>query len=449
MTRHEDLKKILKDRVADEVEYIMAAFDRKSKDRTTKDRTTKISVGLEPEGRGVGYLYVKDELLVLEEYLEAVRASLGRQRAVRVADEVERVLRGLVLLRFSGRSVPEVLDQIDSELGEGVASPNHILTVSEEVSPCAATDPQTVYEGIEPYPSVCQSNSGAGVRIFIADTGLLPDAHTHPWLAAGVTGDDDPESPGLNGGKLLPYTGHGTFVAGVLRCMAPAAEIRVGDVFPTAGSAPESDFARRMQRELRGGWDIFHLSIASPTRKNLPLLSLGEWLKPLRQRKGTACVAPAGNSGTSRPHWPGASSDVACVGALAADWRSRASFSNFGGWVDAYAPGRDLVNAYATGDFDCTMVPYAPEKRRFFGMARWNGTSFSSPILTGLIAERMWRTGENGSEAAAALLAQAHSEAIPGVGAIIVPCCDERGTRCRCGDQCRCGTQRPCGPPHR
>ena len=428
MTGQDDWRDGLKSRVADEVGYIMRCFARK-----------KIDVGLEKDGAGVGYLYAKDELLVLEQHLEAVMNHLrGREEEGIEVVGSQRVLRGLSLLQFRGKSVPEVLNVIDSAFGEGAASPNHILTVSEEVSPCAATDPQVVYEGIEPYPSVCQSSSGAGVRIFIADTGLLPDAQTHSWLAAGVDGAPDPESPELNGGSLQPYTGHGTFVAGVLRCMAPAAEIYVGAVFPTAGSARESDFALSMQAALSGGWDIFHLSIASPTRKNLPLLSFGEWMKLLRQRKGTACVAPAGNSGSSRPHWPGASPCVACVGALAADWRSRASFSNFGGWVDAYAPGRDLINAYATGNFTCEMVPYFGNVRRFFGMARWNGTSFSSPILTGLIAARMWRTGENGSEATAALLAQARSQAIPGVGAIVLPCCDERATQCGCGHQCRC-----------
>lgn len=441
MTGQDNGSQGLNPRVADEVEYIRRRFAAKK---------PAVDVGLVPDGRGgVGYLYVKGELLVLERDLAAVTESL-RRRGITV--EEQHILRGLLLLRISDKEkktvpeVPDVLEALDSDLGEGAATPNHILTVSEEVSPCAATDPIPVYDGIEPYPSVCQSNSGAGVRIFIADTGLLPAAKTHSWLATGVDGGEDPESPELNGGRLQPYTGHGTFVAGVLRCMAPAAEIYVGAVFPTAGSAPESDFALSMQQALTGGWDIFHLSIASPTRKNLPLLSFGEWMNLLRRRKGTACVAPAGNSGSSRPHWPGAAPHVACVGALAADWRSRASFSNFGGWVDVYAPGRDLINAYATGDFTCEMVPYAPEVRKFFGMARWNGTSFSSPILTGLIAARMWCSGENGSEAAAALLAQARSQTIPGVGAIVLPCCDERGTQCRCGPQCRCAPQCRCGP---
>jgi subtilisin family serine protease len=285
----------------------------------------------------------------------------------------------------------------------------------------------------------------------MADTGLLADAASHSWLAGAVAGDLDPLPPLAPGGTqpIPPYTGHGTFVAGVARCMAPAADVIVTNAFAIAGSTLESDLVPRLVAALGLGVDIFHLTIATLTRNDLPLIAFEAWLKLLRQYKGVVCVVAAGNNGSRRPTWPAAFSEVVSVGALAGDWRSRASFSNFGGWVDVYAPGRSLVNAYATGAYTCHVAPYTGQDRTFYGMAKWSGTSFSTPVMTGLIAARMSRTGENGQQAAAALLAEARSRAIPGVGAILLPCChDDRPGRpaespCRPGMRCAGCEPRP------
>jgi hypothetical protein len=408
--------------VIDEIDYVVRGF------RGSSDRRPEVKAAR--NDHGVDHVYVEGQILVRAEHLDRVLEILG-QPAERdlIRDEPERlrrVISGVALLSLADPqpTVQEALAEIDSQLGRGIATPDHVLTVAPVLSLCPATEPQSVYEGTEPYPSVRGDSGGAGALIYVADTGLLEGADkTCSWLTGVQAVDIDPLPPKLPGGvqPIPAYTGHGTFVAGVMRCMAPAADILVSNAFSVAGSQLESDLVTRLEDELRRGVDIFHLSIATATRHDLPLIAFEKWLKRLHETKGTVCIAPAGNHDDRRPNWPAAFPGVIAVGALGSDWRGRASFSNFGGWVDVYAPGRDLVNAYATGTYTCHVAPYTGQVREFYGMAKWSGTSFSTPIVTGLIAARMSRTGENAAQAAAALLAEARSQAIPGVGPVLLP----------------------------
>jgi subtilisin family serine protease len=409
------------------------------------------------EGRTVGsanevdFLFEAGTILVREEHFGQVREILGQLHLL-YGDNDERpgsepVLAGLRLVRLNPGLNPQ-LDTLETlrlireggrvevnlpgggtesvsvtAVGAGAAAPNHVLVVSGNGAGCPAEEPEPMPAGSAPYPGYTPDRAaGEGVRVVVLDTGLDETATKRSSWLTGVTGDHD---YAVNGTTLTDYAGHGTFIAGVIRCVAPLADVRVRRGFSHGGAVTEARLVRKLDEILEQDWpDVISMSAGTYCFDATRLLSFTVFNeRRLRHHKGVVLVVAAGNDGGREPFWPAAAPFTVSVGALGTHWKGKAGFSNHGGWVDVYAPGQDLVNAFPKGTYTYREPPHVGAGRveEFYGMARWSGTSFSTPIVAGLIAARMSRTGENGKDAAAALIAEAQGAAQPGVGAVLLP----------------------------
>ena len=325
--------------------------------------------------------------------------------------------------------VPDLVVRLDEIVGPGVAKPEHKIYVCPAT--CPATEPMEVPSGTtDPVPPLglgdrvpWSGSDGAGVNVGIVDTGLVSSAPgRYPWLAGAQGALENPYTTQDGETVIAPYAGHGTFVAGVLRSVAPQASVYVERAFDIAGADYETRLLSSLEDALSRDPDILVFTFASTTQRDQSLHTFDDlYERRIRGIKGLVVLAPAGNDGSSRPTWPAAHPGIIAVGALAGNWHDRAHFSNYGRWVDVYAPGEDLVNAFPDGTYVCSEPPHQGQRRRFSGMAKWSGTSFSTPVVAGLIAARMSRTGENAQQAADALLRLAASQAVPGVGPVLYP----------------------------
>src|SRR5262249_35678138 len=245
--------------------------------------------------------------------------------------------------------------------------------VEPEVPCCRAPD-----EPCAPCPPLAP-DGGAGVVIGVCDSGLLANLAPAPWLA-GVDGEDDPLGAVLPGGlRAIPrYCGHGTFAAGVARCDAPESTVYVGRHFPMAGAEREWMVVKKLMELIARdpAPQVVNLSAGTYTRNDWLPLSFSRF-----DHGGITLTAAAGNDATRRRLWPAAFDWAVGVGALGADQRNRAWFSNYGDWVNVYTPGEGLVNAFATGEYTYQEPPKRPATQIFDGCARWSGTSFAAPLV--------------------------------------------------------------------
>lgn len=325
--------------------------------------------------------------------------------------------------RRDGRTVPDVLDLLEAGgLRRGAASPDHWVHVSPGGGGgnlCPAIEAQET--GLtEPWPPQAPQKKGQEVSVVVVDTGWHPPAATDPrtpWLA-GVDGDDE-----LNGPDLRPYAGHGTFIAGVVRCMAPLTSVFV-EGFAIGGlgggGVLESDLVVQLEEALEHDPQVINLSAGCRTRLDLPSVALETFHRTRLAKRDCVLVAAAGNDSTSAPFWPAAFDWAVGVGSLDRDGRV-SDYSNFGVSADVYALGRNLVNAFPDGTFVCHESPDKGDVRVFdTGMARWSGTSFAAPVVAGLIAREVSETGCTAKAARDAVLARGEYESDPSVGPISV-----------------------------
>jgi hypothetical protein len=278
--------------------------------------------------------------------------------------------------------------------------------------------------------------------VVVLDTGC----GEHPWFEHGVQThaewnkvtaeiqdpDTDPERTGdVYGpldGELDTHSGHGTFIAGLVRQICPKADIWALRIMSSDGIVEEADLIRALG--VLNGLVADALTNEEPPPIDVLSLSLGYYhelptdqdLDPvlLQQltalgRAGVAVVACAGNDATTREMYPAAflphdgglvetldrdCVPVVSVGALNPDG-SIALFSNGGDWVWGYEVGAALVSTFPVtfngGAQPSVAIPTSLGRSRATmdpdcfkgGYGTWSGTSFSTPVLAARIAEQL------------------------------------------------------------
>lgn len=205
------------------------------------------------------------------------------------------------------------------------------------------------------------------IKIAIVDTGV--DLQ-HPDLANRI-------EPGFNAinntNNPDDDNGHGTHVAGIIAAdtnnhIGVAGITWYNPIIPVKalgsdGAGGSLNVAKGIIWAVDHGAKVINLSLG-----NYQPSAVLEKAIRYAQNKDVVLVSAAGNDNSSRPSYPAAYPGV--IGVSAIDYNgNRASFSNYGNYVDVAAPGVEIASTYLHGQY-----------------AALSGTSMAAPHVTALAA---------------------------------------------------------------
>lgn len=360
-------------------------------------------------------LIKREELLVLDAHADAVHDQARRW----VDSREDSAAPGVTRLRL--RAGTDAADLTHTLRGGAKAhrrwsvTPNHVLSGAPAWGGGPHGRPTPVKDMTAP---VGTAGGTQPVTVGILDTGVDPHPwfEKQPWYQACTEAQHEALNPAADL-DLESESGHGTFIAGLIMQEAPSAYLRFERVLSPAGVTDEVELLQGLDRiEKRthadGDFlDILNLSLGCYTFDDRPSPVLTDAFARLGRR--TLVVAAAGNFDSDRPYWPAALKEVCAVGALAqtpAGEPVRASFSNYGWWVDAAAPGVKMKSAFLTHGRE--------DGKDFHGYAKWSGTSFAAPVVAGRIAALMSDKGMSVRDAISELLDPAGTR-IPDLGVVV------------------------------
>jgi thermitase len=282
-------------------------------------------------------------------------------------------------------------------------------------------------------PSGPAGDPAQRVRIAIVDTGITPQQRTDLWLGPiprlveNVDLLDVLPAPG--DGRLDWFSGHGTFVSGIVQQVAPQCEVRVYRFTTSDGLGTEKDVAEAMLRAAQEAADdgvrlVINTSVGVPAVDGVQPVALQRAVQQIkRDHPNVVMVAAAGNNGDEELIYPAAFPEVIGVGALTAEY-TPADFSSRGTEVNCSAVGVGIVSTFVEGKMppeasspqdDPFIADYAFGKNAW---ALWSGTSFSAPQIGAEVARISQQDNCEPPEALKALI-ESTTEEIPGLGKVI------------------------------